>query len=102
MAHDKNKKAFEEAKEAGLPTITVLLSGRPRIVTEEIVDWDAFVAAWLPGTEGDAVADVLYGDFNFSGKLPLSWPQSVEQIPINNDVLGGREPLFKYGFGLEY
>ncbi len=102
MAHDKNKKAFEEAKEAGLPTITVLLSGRPRIVTEEIVDWDAFVAAWLPGTEGDAVADVLYGDFNFSGKLPLSWPQSVEQIPINNDDLGGREPLFKYGFGLEY
>ncbi len=101
-AHDKNKEAVEEAKKAGLPTVTVLLSGRPRIVTEEIVDWDAFVAAWLPGTEGDAVADVLYGDYSFSGKLPLSWPQSVEQIPINNDDLGGREPLFKYGFGLKY
>lgn len=102
LAHDKNKKAIEEAKKAGHPIITILLSGRPRIITDEIGDWDAFVAAWLPGTEGDAVADVLYGDYNFSGKLPVTWPKSVEQIPINNDDLGGKEPLFNFGFGLEY
>jgi len=102
MAHNENKKAVQEAKKIGLPTVTLLLSGRPRIVTEEINDWNAFVAAWLPGTEGDAVADVLYGDYNFSGKLPFTWPKSVEQIPINFDDLGGKEPLFEYGFGLKY
>lgn len=102
LAHDQNKKAVEEAKKAGKPIVTILLSGRPRIVTEEIGDWDAFVAAWLPGTEGDAVADVLYGDYNFSGKLSFTWPKSVEQIPINNDDLQGKEPLFEYGFGLNY
>lgn len=102
MAHNENKKAVEEAKKLGLPTITLLLSGRPRIITEEINDWDAFVAAWLPGSEGDAVADVLYGDYNFTGKLPFSWPKSVEQIPINHDDPKGEKPLFEFGFGLKY
>ncbi len=102
MAHEGNKKAVEEAKKLGLPTVTLLLSGRPRIITEEINDWDAFVATWLPGTEGDAVADVLYGAYNFTGKLPFSWPKSVEQIPINHGDSKGEEPLFEFGFGLKY
>lgn len=102
LAHEENKKAVEQAKEAGLPTVTILVSGRPRIVTEELKNWEAFVAAWLPGTEGDAVAEVLYGNKNFMGKLPMIWPKSVDQIPINNDNLSGKEPLFPYGFGLKF
>ncbi len=102
LAHKENKLAIEQAKKAGHPIVTILVSGRPRIVTEEIKNWEAFVAAWLPGTEGDAVADVLYGDKNFSGKLPVTWPRSVDQIPINNDNLGNKEPLFPYGFGLKF
>ena len=79
----------------------VLLSGRPMIVTDEIGKWDGFIAAWLPGTEGTGVADVLFGDFDFSGKLSMTWPRSMKQIPINfgdNDY----DPLFEFGFGLSY
>jgi beta-glucosidase len=101
-AHDKNKQAITQAKEANHPTITILVSGRPRIITEELKDWDAFVEAWLPGTEGDAIADVLYGDYDFTGKLPLSWPKTIDQLPLNNDNLDGKDPLFPYGFGLQY
>lgn len=101
-AHNKNKQAVKQAKDAGHPTVAILVSGRPRIITEELKSWDAFVEAWLPGTEADAVADVLYGDYDFTGKLPLSWPKSVDQLPLNNDNLGGKEPLFTYGFGLKY
>ncbi len=101
MALPDNKKAIEEAKATGLPVVTILVSGRPRIVTDEINSWDAFVAAWLPGTEGAAVADVLYGDKDFKGKLSFTWPKSLDQIPINVDNMGGKEPLFPYGFGLK-
>ncbi|KPK40435.1 MAG: beta-glucosidase [Omnitrophica WOR_2 bacterium SM23_29] len=84
---------------ADIPVIVILVSGRPMIVTDEITDWDAFVAAWLPGTEGEGVAEVLFGDYNFTGKLPCSWPRSMGQIPINHGDLP-YDPLFPYGFGL--
>lgn len=100
MALDENKEALEDAKAAGLPVITILVSGRPRIVTDEINDWDAFVAAWLPGSEGDAVAEVLYGKYPFTGKLSFTWPADVKQLPINVDDGSGKKPLFPYGFGL--
>jgi beta-glucosidase len=68
--------------------------------------WDAFVAAWLPGTEGDGVAEVLFGDYDFTGKLPHSWPRTWTQIPINSpDGPYGSapyDPLFAYGYGLDY
>lgn len=98
---DKNREALEEAKALGIPTVVVLVSGRPRIVTEEIGDWDAFVAAWLPGSEGDAVAEVLYGIEDFSGKLPITWPRDLNQIPVNYDSGSDKSPLFPYGFGLK-
>ncbi len=101
MALPENKKALNEAKATGLPIVTILISGRPRIVTNEINSWDAFVAAWLPGTEGAAIADVLYGDTDFRGKLSFTWPKGVEQIPINVDDMGGKEPLFPFGYGLK-
>jgi beta-glucosidase len=93
--------AIEKLKSAGIPVVVVLLSGRPMILDRVLDKCDAFVAAWLPGTEGDGVADVLFGDYNPTGKLSHSWPRSMSQIPIN---VGDRnyDPLFKYGFGLSY
>lgn len=83
--------------------IVVLVTGRPLIVTDRIDDWDALVVAWLPGTEGQGVADGLFGDRPFTGKLPYTWPRSVKQLPFDFKDLGTGEngPLFPYGFGLE-
>jgi beta-glucosidase len=91
---------LNNVKSSGVPMIVVLVSGRPLIVTNNVPDWAAFVAAWLPGTEGQGVAEVLFGDYNFSGKLPYVWPQSVSQVPISpND---GQTPLYAFGAGLTY
>jgi len=84
---------------SGTPYVIVLVSGRPMIITDEIADADAFVAAWLPGTEGDGVAEVLFGDYNFTGRLSYTWPSEMSQIPINiGDAV--YDPLFPYGYGL--
>ncbi len=84
--------------------IVVILSGRPLIITEQYQMADAWVAAWLPGSEGAGVADVLMGDYPFSGKSPFTWPRSYDQLPVNiNNSTGGtgcNAPLFPYGFGL--
>ena len=89
----------DKMKQAGMPLLVVLISGRPLIIDKVIDKADAFVAAWLPGTEGRGVTDVLFGDYRFVGKLSFSWPRSMDQIPINT---GDRNynPLFKYGYGL--
>jgi beta-glucosidase len=93
--------AISAVKSAGIPTVVVLLSGRPMILGEALTQADALVAAWLPGTEGAGVADVLFGDYKPTGKLSFSWPRSMDQIPIN---VGDAkyDPLFAYGFGLTY
>lgn len=83
-----------------LETCVVLdVAGRPQIVTGELPKTDAFVMSWLPGSEGAGVADVLYGDKPFTGKLPVSWPRTEAQEPIN---VGDKDydPLFRYGHGL--
>ena len=89
----------DKMKQAGMPLLVVLISGRPLIIDKVIDKADAFIAAWLPGTEGRGVTDVLFGDFKPLGRLSFSWPRSMAQIPINT---GDRnyDPLFKYGFGL--
>ena len=91
----------ERMKESGMPIVVVLFSGRPVIIDNVIDKADAFIAAWLPGTEGLGVTDVLFGDFKPVGKLSFSWPRSMDQIPIN---VGDKNynPLFKYGYGLSY
>jgi beta-glucosidase len=76
----------------------VLVSGRPVFVSDELGAWDALVAAWLPGSEGDGVARVLFGLEPFTGRLPVAWPRSVEQLPLGTE--GDDPPLFAYGFGL--
>jgi beta-glucosidase len=90
----------EKMKQAGMPLVVILISGRPLIIEKVIDKVDAFVAAWLPGTEGRGVTDMLFGDYNFTGKLSFSWPRSMDQIPIN---VGDKnyDPLFKYGHGLK-
>ncbi|KAG8098152.1 hypothetical protein GUJ93_ZPchr0013g37396 [Zizania palustris] len=79
--------------------VVVLISGRPLVVEPYIGGIDAFVAAWLPGTEGQGVADVLFGDYGFTGKLSRTWFRSVDQLPMN---VGDAhyDPLFPFGFGL--
>ncbi|KAF3323371.1 Beta-glucosidase BoGH3B [Carex littledalei] len=79
--------------------VVMLISGRPLVVEPYVGVMDAFVAAWLPGSEGQGVADVLYGDYGFTGKLSRTWFKSVDQLPMNvGDV--HYDPLFPFGFGL--
>jgi beta-glucosidase len=80
----------------------ILISGRPLLITDQLPQIDAFVAAWLPGTEGQGIADVLFGDYPFTGKLPYTWPRSPEQLPINSNMSSETEPLFPFGYGLEF
>ena len=84
--------------DVNIPVVVVLLSGRPMIVTDELDNWDGFVAAWLPGTEGAGVADVIFGDYNLTGKLSFSWPKNMNQFPINPVD----DHLYQFGFGLSY
>jgi len=93
--------AINNVRNAGIPVVVILISGRPMIITSEIDRWDALIAAWLPGTEGQGVADVIFGDHAPSGKLPYTWPRSIEQLPIN-DRDGSQDSLFSFGFGLTY
>jgi beta-glucosidase len=89
----------ERAKMSGAPVTTLLLSGRPLILGSALDASDAFIAAWLPGTEGQGVADVLFGDVKPVGKLPREWPRNNEQLAANK--MTGK-PLFKFGYGLSY
>ncbi len=92
----------QRAKQTGARVVTVLLSGRPLIPGNALESSDAFVAAWLPGTEGTGVADVLFGKYKPTGKLPRTWPRSNEQAGCTVNQPGTEKPLFEYGFGLGY
>jgi beta-glucosidase len=93
--------AVRNLKAAGIPVVVILFSGRPMIIDKVINQADAFLAAWLPGTEGEGITDVLFGDFKPVGKLSFSWPRSMDQIPIN---VGDKNynPLFRFGYGLSF
>jgi beta-glucosidase len=84
--------------------IVVILSGRPLVITDQYQTADAWVAAWLPGSEGAGVTDVLFGDYPFVGKLPYTWPRSNDQLPLNinnsANLTGCAAPLFPFGYGL--
>ena len=87
-------------QKAGHKVAVVLITGRPLPITSFIKTADAFVVAWLPGSEGAGVADVLYGKVKPTGKLPHTWPKDAKQIPIN--VGDGKKGLYPYGYGLTY
>jgi len=79
--------------------VVIIISGRPLVIERYVGLMDAVVAGWLPGSEGQGVADVLFGDHGFTGKLPRTWFKSVDQLPMN---VGDPhyDPLFPFGFGL--
>ncbi|MDX2873025.1 glycoside hydrolase family 3 N-terminal domain-containing protein [Streptomyces ipomoeae] len=101
--HDLELSAADKAavdKVCGAMKCAVLIvSGRPQLIGDRLDGMDALVASWLPGTEGDGVADVLYGRRPFTGRLPVTWPRSEAQLPIN---VGDKsyDPQFPYGWGL--
>lgn len=96
--NSKDATTVSAMKAAGLPVVVVVLSGRPLVLGEVVEEADALVAAWLPGSEGDGIADVLFGKTPFTGKLSFSWPQSMAQVSAS--TTGGNPPLFPFGFGL--
>ncbi|MEU8629350.1 glycoside hydrolase family 3 N-terminal domain-containing protein [Streptomyces sp. NPDC048669] len=84
---------------AAMKCAVLIVSGRPQLIGDRLDGIDALVASWLPGTEGDGVADVLYGKRAFTGQLPVTWPKSESQLPINvGDA--AYDPQFPYGWGL--
>ncbi|MBO2448899.1 glycoside hydrolase family 3 C-terminal domain-containing protein [Actinomadura barringtoniae] len=91
---------IEKLRASGVPVIVVLVSGRPLDISAELPKWNALMEAWLPGTEGRGVADVLFGLHRPTGKLPDTWMNSVDQQPINRG--DGQKPLFPFGYGLTY
>ncbi len=103
---------LQEALAAGARVILVIMSGRPLIIEDPTVveNCSAIVEAWLPGSRGIGVADVLFGDVDFTGKLPHTWPRTFEQIPVNVSKQGDEpgydaattDVLYPYGYGLSY
>lgn len=85
----------------GIPVVTILLSGRPLVANTEIAGSEAFIAAWLPGTEADGIADILLGTVKPRGTLSYTWFDSVDAIPVNS-VGPGPGVLFPYGHGLTW
>lgn len=104
MMHPDNQAAIDFAKSINKPVITILTSGRPRVITNELNDWDAFVMAWLYGSEAQGITDVLYGDKNFSGTLPITWPKTSDTSTVSTQKADRdtSNVLFEYGFGLRY
>ena len=97
--------AIAKVKASGVPFVVVLFSGRPLVLTDAkgisaLDQSNAFIAAWLPGSEGDGLTDVLFGDYNPTGKLGFPWPTSLAQLPLNDG--DGKIPLFPFGYGLSY
>jgi beta-glucosidase len=101
---DADLKLIERVREHCQKLVVILLSGRPLIITDQFSLAEAWVVAWLPGTEGAGVAEVLFGDYSFSGKLPYTWPRSHDHIPSDRitsaEKQGCEAPLFPFGYGL--
>jgi beta-glucosidase len=96
--------ALQQARDAGKPVIAIVVSGRPVLINAHLGQADAWIAAWLPGTEGDGVADVLFDDHKPSGKLSHSWPKMASQVTSNYGQAGydGAAMQFPFGHGLTF
>ncbi|MDQ2076615.1 exo 1,3/1,4-beta-D-glucan glucohydrolase [Marinimicrobium sp. ABcell2] len=104
---DTDLALLQRLQNQGIPVVSVFITGRPLWVNAELNVSDAFVVAWLPGSEGAGVADVLFRDdqgavnHDFKGQLSFSWPANAVQSPLN-DGQDDYQPLFEYGYGLTY
>lgn len=104
---DRDVEMMRRLREAGVPTVAIFLSGRPLWVNPELNASDAFVAAFLPGAQAGAIADILFTDeaggvvHDFTGRLSFSWPENADQYRLNPDE-PDYEPLFPFGYGLSY
>jgi beta-glucosidase len=96
---DPQVRMIRRLKQKGLPVITLLVSGRPMIIPHVLHNSDAFIASWLPGTEADGIAELLFGHHAPTGLLPMTWPRTMAQIPINVGD-SAYDPLFAHGFGI--
>ncbi len=97
--HPEDLQTIASISEKNIPVVVVLISGRPLVVNQELRLADAFVAAWLPGSEGAGVADVLFGDYDFHGRLSFAWPKN-ECVGV--DFKGDEDILYPIGYGLNY
>lgn len=97
--HPDDLAVLARLKASGKPVIAVIVSGRPLDIAAQLPSWSAAIAAWLPGSEGAGVADVLFGKFKPAGKLPVTWPADGGQPANSGD---GRPALFPLGYGLTY
>ncbi|GLX77837.1 1,4-beta-D-glucan glucohydrolase [Thalassotalea insulae] len=103
----KDLALLKRLKAQGIPVVSVFISGRPMWVNAELNASDAFVAAWLPGSEGAAISDVLFQkangeiDYDFTGRLSFTWPATAEQTSVNR-FDQDYQPLLPYGYGLDY
>jgi beta-glucosidase len=106
---------IQDLRAKGIPVVAVFLSGRPLYMTREINASNAFIAAWLPGSEGGGIADMLFRKadgslaYDFKGRLSFSWPRSPDQVPLNAprpsdppELRTAYDPLFAFGYGLDY
>jgi len=98
--HPEDIATIRRITSRGIPVVAILISGRPLVVNQELEQSAAFVAAWFPGSEGGGVADVLFGDYDFQGRLSFSWPKSNDDNFNRGDE--PYEPLFPFGHGLSY
>lgn len=97
LGHKDNKKAIMTAKELGKPIITLIVAGRNVLIQDYMEDWDSVVMCYLPGSEGDGIAAVLSGETSFTGKLPMPYYKSVDDIGKKDSTL-----LYDVGYGLTY
>jgi beta-glucosidase len=100
---EAERSTIERTRESSNKLVIIVLSGRPIIITDLLPMADAVIAAWLPGTEGMGVSDLLFGDYEFVGKLSYTWPRSMDQLPFdfaNLPTEGCAAPLFPFGYGL--
>jgi beta-glucosidase len=98
--HPEDIATIKRITAKGIPVITIMICGRPLVVEQELDESKAFIVAWFPGSEGQGVADVIFGDYPVQGKLSFSWPRYDDENWNVGDE--NYNPRFPYGFGLEY